>query len=156
MATAENESGDNVVWPANCWHLLNSRDGNLGEGTFKSRSCFPPLNLFVQALLNMLMKLAISDVCGPRWWRGRTAGQMAGGAGGKRLIFNRRPELCHDVLMYPNRLLESIPPPQNEWMHSTMTHCTLMKQHLLHTLSKGLPLLLVKLSQAGIQELNGI
>lgn len=42
MATAENESGDNVVWPANCWHLLNSRDGNLREGTFKSRSCFPP------------------------------------------------------------------------------------------------------------------
>lgn len=31
-------------------------------------------------------------------------------------------------------------PPQNEWMNSTMSHCTLMKQHLLYTLSKGLPL----------------
>lgn len=32
------------------------------------------------------------------------------GAGGERLIFNRRPELCRDALTHPTRLREFIPP----------------------------------------------
>lgn len=58
----------------------------------------------------MLMKLAIlGRVCDAA-----AVGQMAVGAGGKRLIFNRGPELCHDVLTHTNMLLEFIPP---EWMN---------------------------------------
>lgn len=34
------------------------------RGRSKAAPVFPPLNLFIQALLNMLMKLAVSDVCG--------------------------------------------------------------------------------------------
>lgn len=66
-----------------------------------------------------------------------SVGQMVVGAGGKRLIFNRRAELCHDVLMHPNRLLEFIPPQSMNEFNNDSLHInqTTFASHIIKRFS---------------------
>lgn len=95
-----------------------------GGGVVEKPLLFSPPNLFIQGLAEY-----VDEISHPgRLWAvfvlrldGRADGVHVG-AGGERLIFNRRPELCHDVLTHPSRRLEFIRPEKMNEFNAESLH----------------------------------
>lgn len=96
----------------------------VGGGGVEKPLLFSPPNLFIQGLAEY-----VDEISHPgRLWAvfvprldGRADGVHVG-AGGERLIFNRRPELCHDVLTHPSRRLEFIRPEKMNEFNAESLH----------------------------------